>query len=613
MNQKKHQIVWARIRPGYLLFTLLLSTIMLVSWQIRPSSAAENDLAFPVVELPPEALSAPVLMGSEVMDFSLSQSKLDGSLKQLAIEATFSTNATEAYALDNDLRLGTDGVQTRVLTAPGAQDEAVKVIESAGGTVTFVSELDDELQAWIPVSQLEGVAADTAVAAINRPAYLVPLDNNAVDAYTEGFAPLNGQAWHDKGKRGAGVKVAIIDAGFLGYAGLLGSDLPSSVTAKNFVDGQNDNQVGTDSRHGTGCAEIVYDIAPDAQFFLIKIATNLDLQQAVNYAIAQGVDVISTSIGWYNLSPGDGTGQFANLVDLARNNGITWITAAGNDRDAHWGGAFADPDDDDFHNFSGSQEVLFFGPGNGNAYAIPPGVLLRIYVRWDDWVNINQDYALHVVGWNGSQWQVVGSSSRPQFGIPGQRPTEDVIGTTTASSRPYGFVIERISGSRNVNLEIFAPDIARLDKFVPERSLPNLADAANAITVGGIGFAAPFSFEDYSAQGPTNGPGGTEFGGDPKPNLAAYTGVSTEAYGFQAFSGTSASAPHAAGGAVLVRGAQPSYTPDQIQDFLEGRAIDLGQPGMDMMFGHGRLYLGTPPNSTVGLDNHVFMPVGFGN
>jgi subtilisin family serine protease len=317
-------------------------------------------------------------------------------------------------------------------------------------------------------------------------------------------------------------------------------------------------------------------------------------------------------VGWYNLTPGDGTGQFANLVSLARANGITWLTAAGNDRDAHWGGRFNDPDGDGFHNFSGNQEVNFFGPGNGNAYAIPPGVLLRIFLRWDDWSAINQDYALHVVAWNGAQWQIVGSSNRPQFGVIGQRPTEDVIGFTTASLRPYGVVIERINSGRAVNFELFAPDVARLDKFVPERSLPNLADAPQAITVGAVGFAAPYPFQDYSAQGPTNGPGGTESGGYMKPDLVAYTSVSTEAYGFQGFGGTSASAPHAAGAAALVKGAKPAYSPQQIRDFLQNRAIDMGPGGMDTMFGHGRLFLGTPPSSLVGLNYHVFLPAGFG-
>ena len=88
----------------------------------------------------------------------------------------------------------------------------------------------------------------------------------------------------------------------------------------------------------------------------------------MNWPKTQGVNIISTSLGWYNVTPGDGTGFFANLVQSARAAGIFWTTAAGNDRDAHWGGAFSDADSDSYHNFDGTQEINYFGPGGGDAY-----------------------------------------------------------------------------------------------------------------------------------------------------------------------------------------------------------------------------------------------------
>jgi len=54
---------------------------------------------------------------------------------------------------------------------------------------------------------------------------------------------------------------------------------------------------------------------------------------------SNGVDVISTSLGCIT-SHREMDGFFANIVQDARNNGITWATAASNDREAHWGGAF---------------------------------------------------------------------------------------------------------------------------------------------------------------------------------------------------------------------------------------------------------------------------------
>ena len=75
--------------------------------------------------------------------------------------------------------------------------------------------------------------------------------------------------------------IAIIDGGFQGYTAKLGSELPANVVVKNFVDGQPDAEVDATTPHGTACAEIVYDMAPSAQLYLIKIATDVDLDQYV--------------------------------------------------------------------------------------------------------------------------------------------------------------------------------------------------------------------------------------------------------------------------------------------------------------------------------------------
>ena len=205
---------------------------------------------------------------------------------------------------------------------------------------------------------------------------------------------------------------------------------------KNFVDGENDSQVNGTTVHGTACAEVVHDIAPSAILYLAKVGTNVDLEEAVNWAKAQNVKIISTSLGWYNLTPGDGTGFFANLVQSARNAGIFWTTAAGNDRQAHWGGAFSG-DANGYHQFAGSQVVDFFGTGDGStAYLIPSGYPIRVFLRWDDWSAKNQDYDLYVVRWNGSAWQIVGSSLTRQTGGAGQTPTEYVGVVTSGSSAP---------------------------------------------------------------------------------------------------------------------------------------------------------------------------------
>jgi hypothetical protein len=208
------------------------------------------------------------------------------------------------------------------------------------------------------------------------------------------------------------------------------------------VDGETDPQVDGTTKHGTACAEIIHDIAPAATLYLAKISTNLDLQEAVAWLKdTHQVDIISTSMGWYNLTPGDGTGEFADLVQAARDAGILWVTAASNDREAHWGGLYYDPNNTGYHFYNATQNVNYFGPGDGNAYAIPAGNRVTVFLRWNDWSSVNQDYDLYLLRWNGSAWD----HHRARRELPERWRWPDAHrirhGRHQRQRHPYGFAI----------------------------------------------------------------------------------------------------------------------------------------------------------------------------
>ena len=64
-------------------------------------------------------------------------------------------------------------------------------------------------------------------------------------------------------------------------------------------------------------------------------------------------------------------------------------------------------------------------------------------------------------------------------------------------------------------------------------------------------------------------------------------GLAKWTYGYA--SGTSMAAPHVAGVAALIRDRFPQMKATDVRTRLEKAADDLGNPGLDPIFGHGRL------------------------
>ncbi len=105
-------------------------------------------------------------------------------------------------------------------------------------------------------------------------------------------------------------------------------------------------------------AEIVYEMAPGAQLYLIKVGDSLDLKSAKDYCIANGIRVINHSVGWFISNFYDGTCWFDNSVciaDHAYKNGILWVNAMGNAAMRHYEATFIDSDGDRLHNVTPGQ------------------------------------------------------------------------------------------------------------------------------------------------------------------------------------------------------------------------------------------------------------------
>lgn len=576
---------------------LLLVTVLLCTG--GPVGAQEPELVIPI------PAGKELVQEDEVNPPAAFHPKLDSALNQLLeAQRTEGRSGTQAFAETRGMMLEGDRVQVILVSELTDIPGLAQAVEGLGGETQ--GHYEGLLQALVPLNALEPLADRSEVQFIRDPWRAIELESPEVGAATtEGVVASNAAAWHSAGYSGTGVRVAVIDAGFTDYGMLLGSDLPGSVGTYDWTG----SGMGG-SAHGTACAEIVHDMAPGAMMDLHKVSTAVELGLAVTQAIADGVDVISMSLGWVLDGPGDGTGYLANIVHTARANGIFYATAAGNDAEVNWAGIYEDSGTSNYHAWDGGTLWYNFMGEGSSCVVFPAGYPIRGGLHWDDWSVVNQDYDLHLLRWplTGSTLYTVASSTNPQNGGAGETPQE-YISYTAAGGNCYAWVVERVSSTRDVCLRMIASKTDHFVNWTAARSLTFPADAPDAITVAAVDVNSPYPLESYSSQGPTFGPGGACAGGVVKPDIASYANVSTVSYGPEGFNGTSAATPHVAGAAALVRGRYPAYGVTEVQDFLENEALDLGTAGKDNLFGSGRLHL---PADTE-LLYAVYLPLMFRN
>ena len=391
------------------------------------------------------------------------------------------------------------------------------------------------------------------------------------EVVSQGVALIDADDWQSAGCTGTGVKIAVLDPGFAGYATRVSEgELPASVVI-HWADSIGDE--GT-SVHGTACAEIVYDVAPGAQLYLVNFNTEVEMGAAVDWLIGEGVNIISHSVGWPISGPGDGTGPICDIIDTAQAAGILWVNAAGNDAQGHWQGNWVNIDHDQYNEFATGDET--------NTITVTNGYPIVVLLKWNDpWDASANDYDLLLFDKYGS---LVALSDDPQDGDDVPREGLDYI---AAYSGVYHIAIGTLGSPAPVNFHLYS-FYQDLQYKTASRSLTIPADSANALAVGAVAWNTPTTLESFSSRGPTKD-------GRVKPDLVAPDGVSTRSYSPDPFYGTSAATPHVAGAAALVKCRYSSYTPADMQSFLESAAVDLGTAGKDNLYGSGRLRLGAYP------------------
>ena len=426
----------------------------------------------------------------------------------------------------------------------------------------------------VPAASLLAVSELPGVRFVRR-----PYRPHSQRTTSEGASRIGALANHSAGVRvrGRGVKVAIIDGGFRG-ANQLAQDMPARWRYRDYT---GEGIYAGESVHGTACAEIVHDVAPDADLTLLRVGDMVDLENAKDLCIREGIDIVNHSMGWFGTGIGDGRGAACDIVNDAADRGILWVNSAGNNAKSHYDGDWFDSDDDGWQNFSGDDEVIAFEAEEGDE--------ISVFLTWNDWPISQQDYDLYLDFVNSSgDLEPVAESIDAQSAFSNNPPIER-IEIKAERSGEYGISV-RSEDARPRKLKIWSLNHDFEEYSVAEKSIGSPADARGAMSVGAVHYAYYNlgRIADYSSRGPTTD-------GRFKPELVAPSGVSTVSYGesefFYGYIGTSAAAPHVAGAAALIKSANPSYSREELWNALVAATVDIGSRGRDNDSGYGKLVL----------------------
>ena len=420
----------------------------------------------------------------------------------------------------------------------------------------------------IPVANLLVLSKVSGVRFVRTP--MRPIRHAVV---SEGVQTMRANVWHNQNIKGQGVNVAILDSGFQQLLATQQSgDLPSGLQIE-YPGGYRIS----DDEHGTGCAEIVHDVAPEARLHLYFSNDLLDFENSIDRAIHNDIDIISYS-GGFTSSWGDGKGIVCDLANRAYNNGILFVNAAGNVAQSTIHGYFTDSDGDGLHDFGDFSIVPLENVDVGDD--------ISVYLLWDDFPFTSEDYDLLLYRSTGLSTTASHVTSDRTV-ESNTRPMASIEYSNYLSSARYHVGIKKSSTARSMNFRLISIKHRFYSRYVTSsRSISEPSDAEGVVAVGAIR-SSRYIYEpqeDYSSQGPT-------MDGRIKPDIMGPTGVKTYAYGSQDFHGTSAAAPHVAGASALILSANPELTVSELRNKLFEATVDMGSPGKDNIYGHGRLDL----------------------
>ncbi|MCU1392387.1 MAG: hypothetical protein JWM34_815 [Ilumatobacteraceae bacterium] len=555
-------------------------------------------------------------------------------------------------------------VGVEVLT--GATDAVAATVRSLGGAVTGTVP-GYLVQASMPVAGVDALALARGVTYVESPHLVAPPPRPEEAPRPETSRPemprpeagpgtgttvgqnvalTNAAAWQAAGITGA-VKVGVIDYFDRGlwktseegplpdaaHTFCLDSSTPLTST-DNLCNPSNNDGVdnGDGFEHGVAVVQVLKDMAPAAEVYVATAGTTTDLQAAIEFFVANGVRIVTRSLGAAYDGAGDGTGPLAAVVDSAAARGITWFNSGGNDA-ADGYVRVTVPND---LSSTGGYVDFDSGPGVDTYLRLSGPCILFDGIRWSDWnlpVASRTDYA--VEAWepvvdpgsdesvNPTQLISLGTADDDQSkGAPPLEAADERVCPHNKFGADGGIVYIRIKRKEGTPV-VGDPDVLEvalgegytehLRSQAASSSAKPVVDSRNPelLAVGAVDPADGSGFPDaiafYSSQGPTND-------GRIKPDISAPSCVKSTIYQ-PCFNGTSAASPTAAGMAALLlsAGVVQAGLPlaAAMRHFVFDRPFTTGgaPDGPDNKYGAGQVRLPSVPTVAPAVASSAYHPV----